>query len=60
MEASSGLSANALAKAAGISRSTAADGLQRLAKRAAIKKDAEGRWRLEGEERRPMSAPSTS
>jgi MarR family len=71
MQASPGASANALAKAAGMSRSTAADGLQRLAKRGAIEKDADGRWRLAGEAGseaprpaeappRPMSAPPTS
>ena len=49
MEASPGASANALAKAAAISRSTAADGLKRLAARGAIEKDGDGRWRVKGE-----------
>jgi DNA-binding IclR family transcriptional regulator len=49
MQASPGVSANALAKAAAMSRSTAADGLQRLAKRGAIEKDGDGRWRVRGE-----------
>jgi hypothetical protein len=56
MESSPGASANALAKAAGMSRSTAADGLQRLAKRGAIEKDAAGRWRLFSERASPAEA----
>jgi len=67
MEASPGASANALAKAAGVSRSTAADGLRRLAKRGAIEKDGDGRWRVKSEaaspaeaSARPTEAPSTN
>jgi Winged helix-turn-helix DNA-binding len=56
MQANPGASANALAKAAAMSRSTAADHLRRLGQRRTIEKDAEGRWRVRGEEPRPTEA----
>lgn len=53
MRESPGLSANALANAAGASRSTTGERLRRLAARGAIAKDGAGRWRLAGEEASP-------
>jgi len=65
MQANPGASANALAKAAAMSRSTVADGLRRLAKRGAIERDGDGRWQLpvakvspaEGASARPPQPP---
>ena len=56
MESSPGLSANALAKAAAMSRSTAADHLRRLGQRGTIEKDGGGRWQVKGQEPRPTEA----
>jgi len=60
MQANPGASANALAKAAAMSRSTAADGLRRLAKRGAIERDGDGRWRVKGETASPTPSPTRS
>jgi biotin operon repressor len=44
-----GLSANALAKASNVSRTTTSTRVRQLAARGAIEKDPEGGWRLAGE-----------
>lgn len=51
------LSVAALAKVANASLSTTGERLKRLAARGAIEKDFDGRWRLAGDEARPMEAP---
>jgi DNA-binding transcriptional ArsR family regulator len=62
MEASPGASANALAKAAGLSRSTTAERLRRLSANGAIEKDGDGRWRAveEPQPRPTQPSPATS
>jgi len=56
MEAHPGLSANGLAKAAGMSRSTAGDRLRRLSAMGAIEKSPDG-WRIAGDGPRPPPPP---
>jgi hypothetical protein len=53
MKANPGLSANALARAAGMSRSTTGERLKRLAAQGAIEKFPDG-WRIAGEGPRPI------
>jgi hypothetical protein len=59
MRESPGLSVAALAKAVSAGRSTTGERLRQLAARGAIDKDADGRWRMAGEEPGPTLAPSS-
>jgi hypothetical protein len=60
MKATPGATVVELARAVGGNRSAIGDRLRTMARNGAIEKDPEGRWRLAGEEARPMSAPSSS
>jgi hypothetical protein len=50
---SSGMSVSALARATSANRATTRERLQQLAARGTVEKDAEGLWRLKGDEARP-------
>ena len=53
MQEHSGASVDALAKAAGSSRSATGERLRQMALRGAVEKDITGRWKLKSEELRP-------
>ena len=60
LEQSPSASISRLAKAAGANRTSTRERLQLLADRGAVTRDGEGRWRLTGEESRPMPALSSN